>query len=88
MKRRQFIFTGLAGSIGVTSLSSFSTLSNNNPSNLKISITPWSLMRTGYGDNDPLGINVFDYPAVAKSLGFEFIDHECFIFPQTLIKNI
>ena len=62
MKRRQFIFTGLAGSIGVTSLSSFNTLSKSNPSNLKISITPWSLMRTGYGDNDPLGINVFDYP--------------------------
>ena len=84
MKRRQFIFTGLAGSIGVTSLSSLTALSNNNPTNLKISITPWSLMRTGYGDNDPLGINVFDYPAVAKSLGFEFIDHEMFHFPPNL----
>jgi hypothetical protein len=69
MKRRQFIHTSIAGSIGATSLSSFSSSLNKNTSNLKISITPWSLMRTGYGDNDPLGINVFDYPAVAKSLG-------------------
>ena len=87
MKRRKFIHTSLAGSLSALGLSSFSTLSKKNRSNLKISITPWSLMRTGYGDNDPLGINVFDYPTVAKSLGFEFIDHEMFHFPPNLNKK-
>ena len=52
--------------------------------NIKITITPWTLMRTGYGQKDPMGIDVFDYPAVAKSLGFDYIDHEMFHFPPNL----
>ena len=84
MKRRRFIYTSIAGSLGSGSLSSFIAPLNYSNSNLKISITPWSLMRKGYGDDDPLGIDVFDYPTVAKSLGFNYIDHEMFHFPPNL----
>jgi sugar phosphate isomerase/epimerase len=41
-------------------------------------------MRTGFGGNDPQGIDVFDYPDIAKGLGFDYIDHEMFHFPNKL----
>jgi sugar phosphate isomerase/epimerase len=87
MKRRSFLQNSTLGAIGITNLSSFSSIFSENLSNIKISITPWSLMRTGYGDQDPQGIDVFDYPAVASSLGFNYIDHEMFHFPPNLSES-
>jgi sugar phosphate isomerase/epimerase len=84
MKRRSFINSSIAGTLGVVSLSSFNSIPLFGQQNIKITITPWTLMRTGYGQKDPLGIDVFDYPAVAKSLGFNYIDHEMFHFPPNL----
>jgi len=84
MKRRSFINSSIAGTLGVVGLSSFNSIPLFGQQNIKITITPWTLMRTGYGQKDPLGIDVFDYPAVAKSLGFDYIDHEMFHFPPNL----
>lgn len=84
MKRRSFINSSIAGTLGVVSLSSFNSIPLFGQQNIKITITPWTLMRTGYGQKDPMGIDVFDYPAVAKSLGFDYIDHEMFHFPPNL----
>lgn len=84
MKRRNFITTSVAGTLGIAGLYSFDKNPIHFQKNIKITITPWSLMRTGYGGDDPLGIDVFDYPAVAKSLGFDYIDHEMFHFPPNL----
>ena len=84
MKRRNFITTSVAGTLGIAGLYSFDKNPIHFQKNIKITITPWSLMRTGYGGDDPLGIDVFDYPAVAKSLGFDYIDHEMFHFPPNI----
>ena len=84
MKRRTFINSSITGTLGVMGLSSFKSIPLFSQQNIKITITPWTLMRTGYGQKDPLGIDVFDYPAVAKSLGFDYIDHEMFHFPPNL----
>ena len=84
MKRRSFINSSIAGTLGVVGLSSFNSIPLFGQQNIKITITPWTLMRTGYGQKDPMGIDVFDYPAVAKSLGFDYIDHEMFHFPPNL----
>ena len=84
MKRRIFINSSITGTLGVMGLSSFNSIPLFGQQNIKITITPWTLMRTGYGQKDPLGIDVFDYPAVAKSLGFDYIDHEMFHFPPNL----
>ena len=84
MKRRTFINSSITSTLGVIGLSSFKSIPLFSQQNIKITITPWTLMRTGYGQKDPLGIDVFDYPAVAKSLGFDYIDHEMFHFPPNL----
>jgi sugar phosphate isomerase/epimerase len=84
MKRRTFINSSITGTLGVMGLSSFNSIPLFGQQNIKITITPWTLMRTGYGQKDPLVIDVFDYPAVAKSLGFDYIDHEMFHFPPNL----
>ena len=84
MNRKSFFKTAVLSTLGIKIFPSFSLISKKSFKNLKISITPWSLMRTGYGENDTNGINVFDYPAVSKSLGFDFIDHEMFHFPKDL----
>ncbi|MDA7693736.1 sugar phosphate isomerase/epimerase [Flavobacteriaceae bacterium] len=83
MKRRNFINTTTLAGLGVASLSSFKKPEISS-SQIKITLTPWSLIRTGYGGNDPLNIDLLDYPRVAKSLGFDFIDHEMFHFPPNL----
>ncbi len=84
MNRKSFIKTTALGTIAMSTFPSQNLSYTKNFQNLKISITPWSLMRTGYGGNDPQGIDVFDYPTVAKSLGFDYIDHEMFHFPKNL----
>jgi sugar phosphate isomerase/epimerase len=87
MKRRTFIQTSALASLGLNSVSGRNTFRFKTISDLKISITPWSLMRTGYGGEDPKGIDVFDYPKVAQSLGFKHIDHEMFHFPPNLNED-
>ena len=84
MNRKSFLNTSALGRLALGSLPSLNLFSSAPFQNLKISITPWSLMRTGFGGNDPQGIDVFDYPAIAKSLGFDYIDHEMFHFPNKL----
>ena len=84
MNRKSFLNTSALGTLALGSLPSLNLFSSAPFQNLKISITPWSLMRTGFGGNDPQGIDVFDYPAIAKSLGFDYIDHEMFHFPNKL----
>ena len=84
MNRKSFLKTSALGTLALGSLPPLSLFSSAPFQNLKISITPWSLMRTSFGRNDPQGIYVFDYPAIAKSLGFDYIDHEMFHFPNKL----
>ncbi len=83
MKRRKFISKTTLSTIGIISLWSFDKEIFNNP-NIKITLTPWSLIRSGYGGIDPLNIDLLDFPQVAKSLGFDHIDHEMFHFPPNL----
>ncbi|MDA9015509.1 sugar phosphate isomerase/epimerase [Flavobacteriaceae bacterium] len=84
MNRKSFIKTSALGVLAINTFPDLTLGIKKSFSNLKISITPWSLMRTGFGGDDPQGINVFDYPHIAKSLGFDFIDHEMFHFPPNL----
>lgn len=84
MNRSEFLHTTALGTWGFSTLPLLKSQVSLPFENLKISLTPWSLMRTGYGGDDPLGIDVFDYPSIAKSLGFNFIDHEMFHFPPDL----
>ena len=49
MKRRNFITTSVAGTLGIAGLYSFDKNPIHFQKNIKITITPWSLMRTGYG---------------------------------------
>ena len=83
MNRKSFIKTSALGVLAINTFPDLTLGIKKSFSNLKISITPWSLMRTGFGGDDPQGINVFDYPHIAKSLGFDFIDHE-----KTKVINI
>ena len=84
MNRTSFLKTSALGTLALGSLPSLNIFSSVPFQNLKIAITPWSLMRTSFGGNDPQGIDVFDYPAIAKGLGFDYNDHEMFHFPKTL----
>jgi len=86
MKRRKFIYNTTLSTIGLMGLCSFDKQLLSNP-NIKITLTPWSLIRSGYGGNDPLNINLLDIPKVAKSLGFDYIDHEMFHFPPNLNQD-
>jgi L-ribulose-5-phosphate 3-epimerase len=83
MKRRHFIQTTAVSTLGLSSLAGTKLLEHN-LKKIKITLTPWSLIRTGYGGNDPLNIKLLDYPRVAKSLGFDYIDFEMFHFPHKL----
>ena len=55
MKRSTFIKSSILGSIAAISLNGIKL--NSNP---KISLSPWSIMRKGYGEIDPGGIDVYD----------------------------
>jgi L-ribulose-5-phosphate 3-epimerase len=82
MKRRTFVQSVSLGALGL-GCPSFMT-STKAPSGLKISLTPWSLIRAGYGGDDPNEMSVFDFPKAAKNLGFDYIDHEMFHLPKPL----
>lgn len=84
MNRSKFIQTTALGTMGFSALPLLHRINAKPFENLEISLTPWSLMRSGYGGDDPLGIDVFEYPRIAKSLGFNYIDHEMFHFPPDL----
>lgn len=79
MKRSTFIKSSILGSIGTLSFSEIKLKSTP-----KISLSPWSIMRKGYGEIDPDGIDLYDYPMITKELGFNFIEHEMFHFPNNL----
>lgn len=84
MKRRQFLSSFTLGAIGLRNFSEIKFPFKNYNKNIKITLTPWSLIRSGYGGNDPLDIDLLEFPKVAKSLGFNFIDHEMFHYPPNL----
>ena len=84
MQRRAFIKSGTLGAVGLSTAGFLSAQIQPTKSPLKISLTPWSLIRASYGDLDPEGMDVFDFPAAAKSLGFDYIDHEMFHLPRPL----
>ena len=83
MNRRKFIYNTTFSAFGLIGLCAFNKQPLSNP-NIKTTLTPWSLIRSGYGGNDPLNINLLNFPKVAKSLGFDYIDHEMFHFPPNL----
>ena len=83
MERRNFIYSGTLGSLALFSLSSIEKQIFTQQK-IKITLTPWSIIRSGYGSKDPLDISVLEYPHVANSLGFDYIDHEMFHFPPNL----
>ena len=86
MNRRKFIHNTTFTAFGLMALSSFDEQLLSNP-NIKITLTPWSLIRSGYGGNDPLNIDLLNIPKVARSLGFDYIDHEMFHFPPNLNQD-
>ncbi len=50
----------------------------------ELSLAPWSLMRRPFGQADPQGIDLFDYPMIAKELAFDFIEQDNLHFPGDL----
>ena len=86
MKRRDFLNKGALGIVGISSFP-YNKSFFNNFKKIKITLTPWSLIRSGFGSTDPLNVNHLEYPFVAKSLGFDYIDHEMFHFPSKLTAD-
>ena len=84
MKRRNFLNSFALSTIGLSNYAAIKLPFKNFNKKIKITLTPWSLIRSGYGGNDPLDINLLEFPKVAKSLGFNFIDHEMFHYPPNL----
>ena len=81
MKRRNFLNSFALSTIGLSNYAAIKLPFKNLNKKIKITLTPWSLIRSGYGGNDPLNIDLLEFPKVAKSLGFDFIDHEMFHYP-------
>jgi len=84
MKRRNFLNSFALSMIGLSNYAAIKLPFKNFNKKIKITLTPWSLIRSGYGGNDPLDIDLLEFPKVAKSLGFNFIDHEMFHYPPNL----
>ena len=84
MKRRNFLNSFALSTIGISNYGIIKLPFRKFNKKIKITLTPWSLIRSGYGGNDPLDIDLLEFPKVAKSLGFNFIDHEMFHYPPNL----
>ena len=84
MKRRNFLNSFALSTIGISNYGIIKLPFRKFNKKIKITLTPWSLIRSGYGGNDPLDIDLLEFPKVAKSLGFDFIDHEMFHYPPNL----
>ena len=84
MKRRNFLNSFALSTIGFSNYAATKLVFKNFNKKIKITLTPWSLIRSGYGVDDPLNIDLIEFPKVAKSLGFNFIDHEMFHYPPNL----
>tara|TARA_B100000575_G_scaffold258148_1_gene229563 strand:- start:796 stop:1713 length:918 start_codon:yes stop_codon:yes gene_type:complete len=84
MKRRNFLNSFALSTIGFSNYEATKLVFKNFNKKIKITLTPWSLIRSGYGVDDPLNIDLIEFPKVAKSLGFNFIDHEMFHYPPNL----
>ena len=84
MKRRNFLNSFALSTIGISNYAAIKLPFRKFNKKIKITLTPWSLIRSGYGGNDPLDIDLLEFPKVAKSLGFNFIDHEMFHYPPNL----
>jgi len=84
MKRRNFLNSFALSTIGFSNYAATKLPFKNFNKKIKITLTPWSLIRSGHGGDDPLNIDLIEFPKVAKSLGFNFIDHEMFHYPPNL----
>lgn len=61
MKRRQFLKLNTAGTLGILGGGSLWSCRQNVPL-FRLSLAPWSLMCRPYGQDDPQGIDLYDYP--------------------------
>lgn len=84
MKRRKFIQNVFIGSLGLASYSCSTIKKSKCTPIFKISLGPWSLMRHPFGQADPEGIELFDYPMIAKEMGFDFVQQDILHFPGEL----
>lgn len=87
MNRRQFLHLNATGTLGLLASTSLSLESCQASSLYRLSLAPWSLMRRPYGQKDPEGIDLFDYPLIAKELGFEFVEQDNLHFPGDLPRQ-
>lgn len=83
LPRRCFLASSLA-TIGLACSPPARLLANAQEQLFKISIAPWSLMRRIAGQKDPNGIDLWDYPKVARELGFTAVEHDNLHFPGEL----
>ena len=81
--RRRFLRRAAALALGPALASCAGSIPGSAPL-YRISLAPWSLMRTAAGTPDPDGIPLMDYPAVAAELGFEAVEHDNLHFPGVL----
>ena len=85
MNRRTFMQRAVAGGLGLTAVRPImSCLPSVNQPLFHISLAPWSLIRAPYGYPDFEGIDLLDYPAVARELGFDAIEYDNLHFPGDL----
>jgi len=86
MNRRRFLHDSTLGlsAISLLGLPACATSENNDKPLFELSLAPWSLMRRPYGEADPEGIDLFDYPFEAKELGFNYIEQDNLHFPGDL----
>ncbi|WP_299529538.1 TIM barrel protein [Ulvibacterium sp.] len=89
MNRRSFLLSTalmapiMAKAIRTGSLNPELDFSFVKPS-FKLSLAPWSLMRKPAGNPDAQGIQLMDYPMVARELGFKAIEQDNLHFPGEL----
>ena len=74
MKRRKFVNTSTRAASALFLVPSLGIGRHSIKPEFKVSLAPWSLMRTPHGQPDPEGIDLFDYPMAAKELDFEAIE--------------
>lgn len=87
MKRRNFLNSFALSMIGLSNYAAIKLPFKNFNKKIKITLTPWSLIRSGYGGNDPLNIDLLEFPKVAKSLDLILLTMKCSITHQILNHN-
>ncbi|MEM7010890.1 MAG: sugar phosphate isomerase/epimerase family protein [Verrucomicrobiota bacterium] len=81
INRRQFLQTSVLATGGAAAASFAETEDDDL---FRISVAPWSLMRSVAGKPDADGIDLWDYPKVVRELGFDALEHDNLHFPGEL----